>query len=127
MVKQNWKVPEEPDTEKCLKEGISGKVRNNLILRKSLKEEINEKVQEEPIKDRDPDDEKETEKYEISINSDWDEKLWIRNMIKDVDGMFSFYVSKEIDHKDDDPDPMSILECFWTYSHNAWDGKSSGV
>ena len=40
-------------------------------------------------------------------------------MIKDVDGVFSFFfVSKEIDQKDDDPDPRSILECLWTYSHN---------
>ena len=50
------KVPEEHDTEKCLKEGI------------------NEKVQDEPNKD-DPDDEKGTEKYEISINYTLDEKL----------------------------------------------------
>ena len=28
--------------------------------------------------------------------------------IKDVDEMFSFSVSKEIDHKSDDLDPMSI-------------------
>ena len=52
----NGKVPEEHDTEKCLKEGI------------------NEKVQDEPNKD-DPDDEKGTEKYEISINYTLDEKL----------------------------------------------------
>ena len=63
----------------------------------------------------DPDDEKRTEKYEISINYALEEKL----QIKDVDGMFSFSVSKDIDHENDDPDPRSILECFWTYSHNA--------
>jgi len=62
------KVPEEPDTEKCLKEGID--------------------------KD-DPDDEKGAEKYEISINYTRDEKLWIRNKIKDVDGMFSFSVQRD--------------------------------
>ena len=49
-------VPEEPDTEKCLKEGID------------------EKVQDEPNKD-DPDEVKGKEKYEISINYTLDEKL----------------------------------------------------
>ena len=50
------KVPEEHDTEKCLKEGID------------------EKGQDEPNKD-DPDDEKGTKKYDISINYTLDEKL----------------------------------------------------
>ena len=93
---QNSKVREEPDIEICLKEDINGKV---------LEEPVNEKCLKEGIDKDDPDDEKGTKKYEISINYARDEKLWIRNKIKDVDGMFSFSVSKEIDHENDDPDP----------------------
>lgn len=81
----------------------------NLIL-KSIWKKTNEMVQDKPHKD-DPDDEKGIETYEISINYAQDEKLWIINKIKYVDGMFSFCVFKEIDLENDNPDPKSILEC----------------
>ena len=68
------KVEREPDTERCLKEGINGKVPEEPDTEKCLKEGINEKGQDEPNKD-DPDDEKGTEKYEISINYTLNEKL----------------------------------------------------
>ena len=44
------------------KKSISGKVPEEHDTEKYLKEDINEKVQEKPNKDRDPDDEKGTEK-----------------------------------------------------------------
>ncbi|KAG7584504.1 Reverse transcriptase RNA-dependent DNA polymerase [Arabidopsis suecica] len=69
----------------------------------------NDKVQEEPNKEKNPQDD--TEKYEISINYARDGKLWVRDEIDDVDGIFSFFVSKEIDHENDDPDPKSVSEC----------------
>ena len=58
-LRDNGKVPEEPDIERCLKEDINGKVPEEPVTEKCLKECID--------KD-DPDDEKGTEKYEISIN-----------------------------------------------------------
>lgn len=72
---------------------------------------ISEKVQQESNKEKNPDGEKVTEKYEVFINYAQDEMLWIRNKIKDIGVMFSFSVSKEIDLENDDPDPKSILEC----------------
>ena len=71
---QNSKVREEPNIERCLKEGISGKVPEEPDTEKCLKEGIDEKGQDKPNKD-DPDDEKGTEKYEISTNYTLDEKL----------------------------------------------------
>ena len=63
---QNSKVQKEPDIERCLKEDINGKV---------LEEPDTEKCLKEGIDKDGPDDEKETEKYEISINYTLDEKL----------------------------------------------------
>ncbi|KAG7578737.1 Ribonuclease H-like superfamily [Arabidopsis thaliana x Arabidopsis arenosa] len=75
------KIPEELDTEKSPEDGKS------------------------------PEDENNKENHEISINYTQNRKIWVRHEIDDDDGIFSFYVSKEIDHESDDPDPRSILEC----------------
>ena len=48
LVEKSCKVPEEPDTEKCLKEDISGKVQREPDTERCLKEDINGKVPEEP-------------------------------------------------------------------------------
>ncbi|KAG7549820.1 Reverse transcriptase RNA-dependent DNA polymerase [Arabidopsis thaliana x Arabidopsis arenosa] len=79
--------------------------------------EVNEKIPEEldteksPEDGKSPEDENNKENYEISINYTQNRKIWVRNEIDDDDGIFSFSVSKEIDHESDDPDPRSILEC----------------
>ena len=71
---QNSMVRKEPDIERCLKVDINGKVPEEPDTEKCLKEGIDENGQDKPNKD-DPDDEKGTEKYEISINYTFDEKV----------------------------------------------------
>ena len=51
------------------------------------------------------------ENHEISINYIHNRKIWNRNKVNGVDDLFSYFVSKEIDEENDDPEPKSILEC----------------
>jgi len=77
----------------------------NLRKKKKMGEKNEKVLQEEPFLRDDRED------YEISINYSHDGIIWDRDDIDDRNGIFSFSLSKEIDHENDDPDPKTLSEC----------------
>ncbi|KAG7583422.1 hypothetical protein ISN44_As08g029370 [Arabidopsis suecica] len=49
--------------------------------------------------------------HEISINYIHNGKIWDRNKMDDVNDVFSYLLSKEIDEENEDPEPKSVYEC----------------
>ncbi|KAG7584130.1 Reverse transcriptase RNA-dependent DNA polymerase [Arabidopsis suecica] len=49
--------------------------------------------------------------HEISINYIHNGKIWDRNKMDEVNDVFSYLLSKEIDEENEDPEPKSVYEC----------------